>query len=87
MHVFFSKRMGDISEADTPLALTIWGGPKNAASQSADLSPIGAFYYLMPGDDLKTNLFAKVAEDMTNAIKHLRYLLIYAGFDHEFSDT
>ena len=85
MHVFFGRRLGDISEAETPLELTVWGGPKNAERQSADLSAIGTFYYLMQGDDQKADLFDKVTEEMTNAIKHLRYLLIYAGFDHEFN--
>ena len=85
MHIFFNQKMGDIPEANTPLALTVYSGPKHADSKRSELSAIRSFYYLMPGDDQKTRLFAKVIEGMTSAMKHLRYLHIYAGFDDEFS--
>ena len=87
MHIFFYEKMGNISETSTPQAFTIYGGPKNADINHPDMMAIGSLYYLMPGEDRKTALFAKVTEGMTQAPKHLRCLHIYAGFDSEFSEA
>lgn len=85
MHIFFYEKTGNISETSKPQAFTIYGSPKNKDINHPNMMAIGSLYYLMPGDDQQTVSFAKVAEGMTQASKHLRFLHIYAGFDPEFS--
>ena len=67
--------------------MQIYARGKKADENRTGMTIVGTCSYLMPGDDQKIDLMARVIRRMHTPRKQLRYLKIYAGFDYQFANA